>query len=70
MIEEMGHVYTGTNQVDKSSAPIGVGNLYLHLLEVNHSVEAKRPSRCSSRELYGDLAKLVFWRGILTSTPI
>lgn len=40
-VEEMGHTYTLTNQVGKSSAPIGVGHLYLHLLEVNHSVEAK-----------------------------
>ena len=61
MIEEMGHVYTLTNQVDKNSAPIGVGHLYIHLLEVNHSVEAKKPSRCSSDELYGDFGKLVFW---------
>ena len=61
LIEEMGHVYTLTNQVDKNSAPIGVGHLYIHLLEVNHKVEAKRPTRCSSSELYGDLAKLVFW---------
>ena len=61
LIEEMGHVYTLTNQVDKNSAPIGVGHLYIHLLEVNHKVEAKRPTRCSSGELYGDLAKLVFW---------
>ena len=61
LIEEMGHVYTLTNQVDKNSAPIGVGHLYIHLLGVNHKVEAKRPTRCSSNELYGDLAKLVFW---------
>ena len=61
MIEEMGHVYTLTNQVDKNSAPIGVGHLYIHLLKVNHSVEAKKPSRCPSSELYGDLAHLVFW---------
>ena len=61
MIEEMGHVYTLTNQVDKNSAPIGVGHLYIHLLEVNHKVEAKKPYRCSSEELYGDLAHLVFW---------
>ena len=61
LIAEMGHVYTLTNQVDKNSAPIGVGHLYIHLLEVNHKVEAKRPTRCSSSELYGDLAKLVFW---------
>ena len=61
MIEEMGHVYTLTNQVDKNSAPIGVGHLYIHLLEVNHSVEAKKPSKCSSSELYGDFGKLVFW---------
>ena len=61
MIEEMGHVYTLTNQVDKNSAPIGVGHLYIHLLEVNHKVEAKKPYRCTSSELYGDLAQLVFW---------
>ena len=61
MIEEMGHVYTLTNQVDKNSTQIGVGHLYLHLLEVNHKVEAKKPSRCTSSELYGDLATLVFW---------
>ena len=61
MIEEMGHVYTYTNQVDKNSVAIGVGHLYLHLLEVNHSVEAKKPTMCSSSELYGDLATLAFW---------
>ena len=61
MIEEMGHVYTLTNQVDKNSAPIGVGHLYVYLLEANHQVEAKDPGSCSSLELYGDLANLVFW---------
>ena len=61
MIEEMGHVYTLTNQVDKNSAPIGVGNLYIYLLQVNHQVEANHPGDCSSLELYGDLANLVFW---------
>ena len=61
LIEEMGHVYTLTNQVGKSSAPIGVGHLYLHLLATDPLVEAKKPSRCSSNELYGDLANMVFW---------
>ena len=61
MIEEMGHVYTLTNQVGKDSAPIGIGHLYKNLLDANHSVEAKSPNRCWSGELYGDLAKMVFW---------
>ena len=61
LLEEMGHVYTLTNQVDKSSAPIAIGHLYIHLLEVNHKSEAKKPHRCKSSELYGDLSQLVFW---------
>ena len=61
IIEEMGHVYTLTNDISKNSAPMGIGHLYIHLLEVNHGVEAKKPTRCGSYELYGDLAKMVFW---------
>ena len=61
LIEEMGHVYTLTSQVGESSAPIGIGHLYLHLLEVSHSAEAKEPTRCYSGELYGDMANMVFW---------
>lgn len=60
-IEEMGHVYTNTGNIDDNSAAVGVGYLYLHLLEFNHSTEAKRPSRCGSSELYGDMAHLAFW---------
>ena len=61
LIEEMGHVYTLTNQVGKNSTPIGIGHLYIHLVTTSHAVEANRSNRCSSSELYGDLAKMVFW---------
>ena len=61
LIEEMGHVYTLTNQVGKNSTPIGIGHLYIHLLTTSHAVEANKPNRCSSGELYGDLAHMVFW---------
>ena len=61
LIEEMGHVYTLTNQVGKSSAHVGIGHLYVHLFEVKHSAGANKPTRCSSNELYGDMAKLVFY---------
>ena len=57
----MGHVYTLTNQVGKNSTPIGIGHLYIHLLTTSHAVEANNPGLCSSGELYGDLAHMVFW---------
>ena len=61
LVEEMGHVYTLTNDINKNPAPIGIGSLYLHLLEVDHKPGAQKPYRCSSGELYGDMAKMVFW---------
>ena len=61
LIEEMGHVYTLTNDINENPASIGVGYLYVHLLKINHVDGARNPSRCSSSELYGDLSHLVFW---------
>lgn len=53
-IEEMGHVYTLTNDISQSQAPIGIGRLYLHLLRTNHGAEARKPNRCGVDELYGE----------------
>ena len=61
LIHELGHVYTLTNGVSEDSAPIGIGYLYLGLLSANHAVEARKPSRCSTLELYADLALLAFF---------
>ncbi len=61
LIHEMGHVYTLTNDVNGDSAPIGIAYLYLHLLDVEHAVEARDPARCSPDELYADLAVMAFF---------
>ena len=60
LIEEMGHVYTLTNDINENPAPIAIGHLYLHLLRINHGSKATNPVRCGATELYGDLGKLVF----------
>ena len=60
LIEEMGHVYTVSNDINENPAPIAIGHLYIHLLEINHGPKAKNPARCGPTELYGDLAQLVF----------
>ena len=61
LVHEMGHVYTLTNDISEDSAPIGVAHLYLHLLSNEHAVEAKNPGRCSTSELYADLAVMAFF---------
>ena len=61
IVEEMGHVYTLTNEINKNSASTGIGYLYVHLLAINHAVEAKKPTRCGASELIGDFANMVFW---------
>ena len=61
LVHEMGHVYTLTNDVRGDSAPIGVAHLYLYLLNTEHAVEARKPVRCATSELYADLAVMAFF---------
>ena len=60
IIHEFGHVYTLTNNISSNPAPKGIGFIYLEQLYRKHSDNAKRKSRCISRELYADLAVLAF----------
>ena len=52
---ELGHVYTLTSGISENKAPLAVGHLYLKTLAQNHA-----PGKCSSWELYADLAVLAF----------
>ena len=61
IIHEFGHVYTLTNNISSNPAPKGIGFIYLEQLYRKHSDNAKRKSRCISRELYADLAVLAFY---------
>jgi len=59
VVHELGHVYTWTNGVTKNEAPVAIGYLYLGLLSDNHAT-----SRCSSAEIYADLARAAFSGGV------
>ena len=61
IIHEFGHIYTTTNNISSDSTPKGIGFIYLEQLYRKHSDNAKNKSDCVARELYADLAILVFY---------
>ena len=61
IVHEFGPIYTLTNNISPNSAPKGVGFIYLQQLYLKHSDNAKKKTRCITRELYADLAVLAFY---------
>ena len=65
IVHEFGHVYVETGNITRDRAGVGAGRLYLSLLRKEYINGAKRPEKCSVRELYADLAMFTFIGGQL-----
>ena len=60
VVHELGHVYTLTGGLPQEPGPVGIGFLYLYLLQLDYADAAQNPIKCAASELYADMAGVIF----------